>query len=350
MSPEEVVQQLRQKQGNWVSWGRWCQQLQKLGYTPQRIFEQTGFEPAIQNQLIVAAQVYGALEQSQADPAVLAHFAERGSDSLYELRILNQQERVAAASWLLAKGGNSEIARELAKAMQQFKQVRQVPEGFTNHPGDALAWECWRLARQQSDLTARTRHIAKGLRFAYSETARTHLENLLQEVSGSPAPAPPRLPWYRLESDQDCPRVIPVAGSLPLSWDAWQQVPLLTPAGSFQTVRFSGEGMWVALPGWVVLQQAQDPIAVLAKLTDLPDQPSNPPSHPQGDEEVLLLIDRGCRDWQPDRYLLAADGQGDLTIRWFAQAPAEQIGGTLLVVVRPPRVFDPQPQAWHLEE
>lgn len=344
-SAADLLQYLRQKKGNWVSWGRACQQLQKLGYTPQVIFEQTGFEPIQQNQIIVAAQVYATLEHGNASSDVLTHFAQRGSDSLYELRVLNQPERVAAASWLVHKAGNSEVARELAKAMQQFKQLRHPPSEFGDHPGDALAWECWRLARQQEDPTLRTRYIAKGLRFAFSDSARAQLEALLMEATSTPAVQPPRLPWYRLESEQECPRVVPVAGHLPLDPAVWQGIPLFSPSGSFHLIHFAGEGAWVALPGWVVLQTATDPLAVLTTTDYLPHNHDTTAA-----EEVLLVIDRGSRTWQPDRYLFAEDGTGHLTIQWFAQPPNTKIWGTLLVIVRPPRILDPEPQAWHLED
>ena len=54
INAEELLRSLRQKEGTWVEWGKACQQLQKAGYNPQRIFEETGFEPIQQNQIIVA--------------------------------------------------------------------------------------------------------------------------------------------------------------------------------------------------------------------------------------------------------------------------------------------------------
>jgi len=50
---EEILRSLRRKEGNWVAWGQACQKLQKSGYSPQAIFEETGFEPIQQNQVIV---------------------------------------------------------------------------------------------------------------------------------------------------------------------------------------------------------------------------------------------------------------------------------------------------------
>ena len=61
LNVEAIVKSLRRKEGNWVSWGQACQQLQKAGYSSQSIFEETGFEPIHQNQVIVGAQVYATL-------------------------------------------------------------------------------------------------------------------------------------------------------------------------------------------------------------------------------------------------------------------------------------------------
>jgi len=57
INAEELLRSLRQNKEP-DQWGRACQQLQKAGYTPQGIFEETGFEPIQQNQIIVAAQVH----------------------------------------------------------------------------------------------------------------------------------------------------------------------------------------------------------------------------------------------------------------------------------------------------
>ncbi|MFN7716798.1 MAG: hypothetical protein ACK5QS_15160, partial [Pseudanabaenaceae cyanobacterium] len=59
---EELFTFLRQKQGTWVQWGQACLALQRLGENSLAIFENTGFEPIQQNQIVVAAQVFMGLE------------------------------------------------------------------------------------------------------------------------------------------------------------------------------------------------------------------------------------------------------------------------------------------------
>jgi hypothetical protein len=57
------------------------------GLSPQKIFEETGFEPIQQNQIVVAEQVYQSIMKAGVDEATRSHFTQRGSDLLYELRI-----------------------------------------------------------------------------------------------------------------------------------------------------------------------------------------------------------------------------------------------------------------------
>ncbi|MFM7717394.1 MAG: hypothetical protein ACKO7A_33220, partial [Microcystis sp.] len=62
----ELMRSLLHKEGNWVNWGQKCQKLQKAGYDSQLIFEQTGFQNAQQNLIIVAAQVFESLIKAGA--------------------------------------------------------------------------------------------------------------------------------------------------------------------------------------------------------------------------------------------------------------------------------------------
>ncbi len=160
---EALLKSLRRKEGSWVEWGQACQTLQKSGYSPQAIFEATGFEPIQQNQIIVAAQVYSSIVSTGVSEAVQGHFWQKGSDSLYELRILTQTERAAAASFVVEKELDIDEAREVARAVKDVSRFKP-PEEFTTHPGDAVALQVWKSAREKSDLQARSILIAKGLK------------------------------------------------------------------------------------------------------------------------------------------------------------------------------------------
>lgn len=341
---QDLLQTLRRKEGNWVAWGKACQTLQKSGLSQQQIFEETGFEPVQQNQITVAAQVYGSLASGEADPGVLERFEQTGSDSLYELRILTQAERVAAATLLVEKGIDSEGAHDVAKALKEFARLSKSAE-FSAYPDDAVAFFYWKLARQQADLQARSRLIAQALRFAKSESARQAIEKLLTDFSVTWSRPAPRLPFYRLESAHDEPRVLPVVGKLPLKAADLQAVPLVETEGRFRLVKFAGEGAWMALPGWQVILAAADPVLILAESSELPNADPTEPS-----EEVVLLVDRAERNWDDSSYFVV-DRNG-LRLDWFEAQPDERILGKLVLVLRAKKVLDEEynKELWQIDE
>lgn len=342
---DALVRSLRRKEGSWFTWGNACQQLQKAGYSPQQIFEATGFEPIQQNQITVAAQVYSSIVAAGVSPEVRSRFEQSGSDTLYEFRILGQADRATAAALVVEKEIDSEGAHEVAKALKDFSRLSSVPENFPQPPGDAVAYYCWNLARQQADLQLRSRLIAQGLRFAVSESARRQLEKLLTDFSVARVQPAPRLPFYRLESDADVPRVIPVVGRLPLSPADLQAVPLIEEDGAFQIVTFSGTGAWVPVPGWQVIVAAEDPVAVLATEDHLPVPAEGAP------EEILVILDRAQRQWDEFSYFVV-DQDDQLAIQWFNSIPDCRLLGRVLLIMRPKKVLDADynKELWQLEE
>ncbi len=352
-----LLKSLRRKEGNWVQWGQACQKLQKTGLSPQTIFEETGFEPIQQNQIMVAAQVFSGLEANHASMQVLEHFSQTGSDSLYELRILNQSERVAAAELLIAKKIDSEGAHEVAKAIKEFsrlfKSPNPLPAGFSAHPGDVVAYECWKNARQKTDLQERSRLIAKGLSFAHSADARQQVENLLTDFTITKTAAAPRLPLYRPEEDTESPRIIPVVGKLPISKVDLMAAPLTVELGKFRLVKFDGAGAFVAIPSWKVILDAEDPVALIADsaelIADLIPGAAN--------EEILIIVDRSQRQWQLESYFLVENlPDGKLAFAWFLEPPTDnflgKILGKMILVLRPKKVLDEdfRKDLWELEE
>jgi hypothetical protein len=342
---QELLVKLRQKQGNWVEWGLAIAHLQKSGYNPQEIFEATGFEPIQQNQVIVGAQVYNSLEKSGASEATLAYYGTRASDILYELRSLSQEERAATADLTFIHKLDALEAREIAKAVKDFSRFSTPPEGFTNHPGDAVAYQSWKLARQNSDLQERSRLIAKGLRFAHSDTARKQLEQLLVDFTVVPKRPAPKLPFYRLESDEDLPRILPVVGELPLSAKDIQAVPLITEIEPFKIVKYAGDQAWVALPGWQVLMSAEDPIVILSKSDRFP----NP--NQTKIETLLVVVDRAQRQWDATSYFVVDNGE-EIDFQWFETQPTVNLLGKVLVLVRPKKILDEEftKDVWQIDE
>ncbi|WP_204141183.1 RuBisCO accumulation factor 1 [Halomicronema sp. CCY15110] len=331
---DQLVTQLRHKAGTWVEWGKACQALQKSGLRPQEIFERTGFEPPQQNQVIVGAQVYDSIVAAGTPAPVLAHFEQRGSDILYELRILTQRDRARAAELARQQGLDADTIKDVAKALKEYAYFKEPPSGFSDTAGDAIAYTYWKLARQQSDLAARSRLIAQALRFATSEMARQQVESLLTDLTVVKSRPVPTLPTYRLETDSELPLVVPLAGVLPLSTEDFQAVPVIEPEEPFGIVKTAGPAAWVPVPGWQVVLQAEDPVGILAKPKHLPNvqNPDNP-------ETVLLVIDRAQRDWDADSYCLTAQGD-TVAVEWLPEPSDRQLLGKLLVVMRPKRILD----------
>jgi hypothetical protein len=340
--PDVVLLRLRRKEGTWVQWGQDCQQLQKTGYTQQQIFEASGFEPIHQNQLMVAAQVFASMEEIGVEPATTTHFTRVGSDSLYELRILSKKDRAAVADFLVDRNLNSENAKEVAKATKDYADLRQLPTGFTAHPGDAVAYQYWRYASQQHDLMEKTRLVARGLLFAHSNSARQQIEKLLGSLN-QPERANPKLPLYRLESDEELPRFLPVAGKLPLKTADVAAIPRATAVGAFSLVNTDWK-RWVGLPGWQMVISAIDPVVVFQINQELIKDADM-------DEELLMLIDRGITEWNDFKYFMI-DRAGELVIDYFSTSPTEPIVGQLVLVLRPKRMLatGDQHDLWQIEE
>lgn len=342
---DDLLLSLRRKQGSWVEWAQACQTLQKSGYTPNAIFEATGFEPIHQNQIIVAAQVYDSMLKVGVPDAVRSHFGNRASDILYELRVLSQTERAAAAELVFEKDLDTDEVHEVARALKDFSRLSKVPEAFTAHPGDAVAYQAWKTAKEKTDLQERSRYIARGLKFAHSDTARKAIEALLTDFTVTPKRPAPRLPVYRLESDDQLPRILPVAGKLPLKVSDLNAVPLTEETGVFAIIQFSGTGAWMTVPGWQVVRSAEDPIALLCDSDRLP----NP--LPGGTEEVIVVVDRAQREWQIDSYFAVAN-EDQLELQWFEEAPSIALLGRVILVMRPKKVLDEDysTELWQLDE
>jgi hypothetical protein len=336
---------LRRKENNWVEWGKACQKLQKSGLNPQEIFEETGFEQIHQNQIIVGSQVFDSIMSVGVAAATETHYQRQGSDSLYELRILSQEDRAATAEYLYNRRIDSEGAKEVAKAFKEFSYMRQPPAGFTHHPGDAVAYQYWRYVKQQLDLTEKTRLIARGLMFVETQGARSQLEKLLMELSAPAKRTAPALPIYRLEADEELPRTIPLAGTFPIDSSMLGDVPKIAATGSFQIVKNNWAGGWVTFPGWGVLCRAEDPIAVIGDLENLPLKLSIQAA------ETIVILDRSVTEWNEFNYF-AIERDGKLAIEWFDTAPNIPILAQLVLVIHPKRPIDPDTpkDLWELED
>ncbi len=336
LSPSEaqdLLKSLLHKEGSWVDWGQICTKLQQGGYGAETIFSESGLQKVQQNLVMVASQVYASLTQEEVSEDLLSYFRGPKSDVLYELRILSQTQRAIAAEEAYRLKLTAAEAKELAKAFQAFGYLSQLPEGFVHHPGDAVAYQCWKLARQKKDLGDRTRLIAKGLRFAHSDSARAAVEKLLTDLAVIPTQKAPLVPLYRQEADQESTRLIPVVGQLPLSPDTLQTVAPLPAPDAFGVVSYEGSGAIAPVPQWQAVLTAIDPIALSATAQDVSD------TLPRPHESVLIVADRGQCQWQANTYWLV-EQEGTVVVQWLPEDGQTKILGQVLLVIRPSRIFD----------
>lgn len=340
---EKLLRSLLHKQGSWVDWGKACMQLLAAGYNTQTIFEQTGFQGSQQNLIVVAAQVYDSLVEADASPETLDYFQGPRSDVLYEFRILNQSQRLEAAQLAHTKQLDVDEAKKVARAYKDFSRLSQLPPGFTPTPGDAVAYQCWKAAKQKKDLAQRARLIAEGLKFAESDSARATVEKLLNDFSVTPSRSAPLLPLYRLEAEEELPRIVPLTNAN--NGADFLAVAKMALEEPFRWVRYSGSGRLVPIPGWQAVLKAVDPVALVYPSDRFPT-PLEGKS-----ESVIVVIDRASTDWDANSYFLIEREQ-QLEITWFESTPDVAILGQLVLVLRPKKILDEGnlTQPWQMDD
>jgi len=136
-----------------------------------------------------------------------------------------------------------------------------------------------------------------------------------------------------------------VVGKLPLTEADLKAVPIVEETEPFRLVKFSGTGAWVPLPGWQVLMHAEDPIALLSDGEEFPALGNQP-----GD--VLLVVNRAQREWNPNSYFIVANSTGHIQVQWFETEPDIALLGQLILIVRPKKILDESltSDLWQIEE
>ena len=333
---------LARKSGTWLEWAEACRQLRKDGTPPQALFETTGFEVQLQERLLASFQVYLSLVEGGADEKLLTDIKQLGVQPLYELRVLNREERRAAAQLVAERRYSATQTRELVRAVRELFRMTSQPEAFERTAADALAYRCWRLADGAASQTDRITLASQGLAAVPSEKARRALESLLVQ-SVQARRALPRLPLAVPDSEDTVPRMVPVLVA-PFSTADFEALAAVQPRGSFGLVEPAGQTLAV-LPGWPAVSQAEDPVAIVLDGQELSD-------FQVGDGEVFLLVDRAARNWdEPACY--AVDTEDGIRFLWI-DAPSESVLlGRVVLVLRPPGgallPVDPE-DLWDLDE
>ena len=176
-------------------------------------------------------------------------------------------------------------------------------------------------------------------------TPENSLRSYSHDFSVIKAKKAPRLPLYRLEQNDELPRVIPVLGQWPLNVTDFSTVPFLSEEGEFRVVCHEGTSAWFALPGWQVVSNAEDPVAFLVKSDEFCLNIPDPV------ETLMVVIDRAQRQWNSDEYFVVAV-ESQLSVQWFDEEPTQKLLGQVILIMRPPKVNEEleSQDLWHLDE
>ncbi|KAI3438182.1 hypothetical protein D9Q98_000619 [Chlorella vulgaris] len=353
MSTDEMLNRLRSLTGHWYDLAKYLPALQRAGWDAMSIEEATGLERKTQNVWNTAVQVYDSIRAPGVlHPDALAHYDNEGEFLLYELRFLAVRQRAAVAAYVAERNLSPQDCQVLSKAVKEHERRDGRKEGFTESPGDVLAYKHYRDAmecRRKDEIEACAK---RGLRYADSEEAIAKLTTLLgEEEGGRPSIVLPTaiLTMLRMSRDELGFRPLAVAGSLPgASCEQVLAAPKVSSEGVFGNFTVPAHGVqheWVALPNWSLLTLAVHPVALMLRnCIDIPAIRAASSAKTEEDMKRMtgqgvLVADIGAEieSLQPEKYYLGEDASGEVQLMTGDEAmAAARVLGTVLFVCRPP--------------
>ncbi|GMN25662.1 hypothetical protein TIFTF001_001012 [Ficus carica] len=346
---------LANRLGLWFDYAPIIPSLIQEGFTPSSLEEATGISGVEQNQLVVATQVRDSLLQSNTDPSVVSAFDIGGAALLYEIRLLNAQQRSAAAAYIVARGLDAAGAQELARSIRDFPR-RRGDKGWDSfdytQPGDCLAFMYFRQSREHKNLSEqRTSTLEQALKAAVTENAKGRvLEELNaggeeegREDDGTGETV--RVPVVRLKigevGEAKTVAVLPVCKAEEREKGMEEAPRECRTEGEFGVVvAEKGWTRWVVLPKW-------EPVAVLGKggvVVSFPDARALPwrTNRWYREEAILVVADRDWKEVNADDgfYLVGGDDGGELKVERgsaLKERGVEESLAKVVLVVRPPR-------------
>ncbi|GAQ81097.1 hypothetical protein KFL_000710020 [Klebsormidium nitens] len=169
---KELLEQVRNQLGTWYERVRSMRILQKAGeLSAEEVADEARLVGLDSTRLMVAGSVYDSL--TDLDPEVLSQFGgPDGPVVLYELRTLSVAQRGPVAEYIVANGLDVDGAREVVKAVKDHERRPEGREGFTEAPGDTLAFWYFRMAGETREPDKRARLVEKAAAVAESESAK----------------------------------------------------------------------------------------------------------------------------------------------------------------------------------
>lgn len=294
----------------------------------------------------------------------MSYFDGPGSpEILYELRILNTEQRAAAARFIIKFGFEPTAAEELARSMKDYPR-RYGERGYgdfdENSPGDCLAYMYYRQAHEhKSAISAEFSKAAlqRALEVVETERARqvvlAEIESKDKDIGEDELEIDTyvKVPVVRMVfgevAESSSVVVFPVCKAEGREIEVEEAPWECGMVGEFGVVQAEkGWNRWVVLPGWLpVVGLNRGGVAVafprakgVLPWKDLKKQDRN--------EELLVVADRGRKEVSSEDsfYLVVSggNGSGEEVLKVERGGTLKEMGvemslGTVVLVVRPPR-------------
>ncbi|ERM94903.1 rubisco accumulation factor 1.1, chloroplastic [Amborella trichopoda] len=343
---ESQLSILRDRLGRWFEYAPLISSLYRQGFSPSSLEESTGITGVEQNQLLVSSQVRSSIENA-LDPETLVFFDSPSSAPLlYELRLLSNTQRVAAAKYAMVNNLEIDGARELARAIKDFeRRPASVRAGFTSSPGDCLAFSLFRQSAEVRIDSERSALLERALTLAETEEARKRID---ETITSSPTEDEQkettiRVPVVRMRTGEvaeaESIALMPVCEALVKEVEtapAWREEK-----GEFGVVRADvGWNRWVALPGWEPVAAASARVVAVAFI----DARALPWKVKRWykEEPVLVIVDREMREVEGEDGLYMVEREEGGVVVERGSVVSERGGnvrilGSVVMVVRPPK-------------
>ncbi|KZV55247.1 rubisco accumulation factor 1, chloroplastic [Dorcoceras hygrometricum] len=351
---------LTSRLGLWFEYAPLITTLYQEGFISTTLEEITGIPSLEQNRLVVASQVRDSLVES-CDADTVSFFDTPGSpEILYEIRILNTEQRVASAKFIIKNGFEGKKAGELAKSMKDFPR-RYAEKGWESFdadlPGDCLGFMYFRQAHEHKSaslLELSKVTMEKALEMSESERAKQRVLADLEGTAGGEGGDVAveelvRVPVVRMSVGEVAQSSIVVV--LPVCKAEGKGVEVEAApwecgmVGDFGVVEAEkGWTRWVVLPGW-------EPVAVLKRggvavaFKRAGDALQWRGRRRDAEEQILVVADRGRTEVALDDafYLVVSggNGRGEEGLRVEKGLKLKESGvveslGTVVLIVRPP--------------
>lgn len=199
-----------------------------------------------------------------------AYDSTEGADLLYPFRYLDTDFRATAAKYIIEKALDPDECEVLARAMKEWERRDMERNGFSNHPGDCMAFKLLRDALETRTREELIEKVELGMKYAVTDGARARLEEVLnpeEAAAKSDSGVNANMMVLRLNEDEIGYRTLPVLGAYEQTvYQDVDKAPRSTQDGPFGVFKISGlsaaDKKWVALPLWKALAISRHPVAI----------------------------------------------------------------------------------------